>query len=372
MSSSTAPKLLQNRAIHPGRHLADELEARELSSEDLASLVQRPVRHVDRVLRGRERITGPFADALETALDIDSTLWRNLQASYEEALQRLGADPSMCADIELLHTIPWRDFQKQGWIADLGTKIERVGELRTLYDVDALTEIETGRLAVAFRITEKTAVDPWALAAWLQQGEWQAIDTRVSGDSVLAERFDRDLFLAGVDKIRGMTCDAEPWPEMRSLCAAAGVHLEFVPHVRKSGANGATRWLEDGRPLIQLSLLRKRADIFWFTFFHEAAHVLKMDRADVFVHGDELDRSGQAEQNADEFAADTLIPPESWASFIGAGRISAARIQGFAEQVGIHPGIVVGRLHHEKRVLRNRHNDLRVNLDHDMFSASFA
>ena len=368
MSSSTAPKLLQNRAIHPGRHLADELEARELSSEDLASLVQRPVRHVDRVLRGRERITGPFADALETALDIDSTLWRNLQASYEEALQRLGADPSMCADIELLHTIPWRDFQKQGWIADLGTKIERVGELRTLYDVDALTEIETGRLAVAFRITEKTAVDPWALAAWLQQGEWQAIDTRVSGDSVLAERFDRDLFLAGVDKIRGMTCDAEPWPEMRSLCAAAGVHLEFVPHVRKSGANGATRWLEDGRPLIQISLFRIWADIFWFTFFHEAAHALQMNRDEVLIQGDELDRSSHAEQAADGFAADFLIPPESWLTFILGGPFNVPRIETFARQVGIHTGIIVGRLQNDDLISRSWHNDLRARLDAAAFT----
>ena len=368
MSSSSADKLLQNRAIHPGRHLADELDARGLSSDDLAGLLRRPEKSVKSVLRGRAPITKPLAATLERALGIEATFWRNLQASYDEALKRLGADPLMSADIELLDTIPWRDFQKQGWIADRGTKIERVGELRTLYDVDALTEIETGRLAVAFRITEKTAVDPWALAAWLQQGEWQAIDTRVSGDSVLAERFDRDLFLAGVDKIRGMTCDAEPWPEMRSLCAAAGVHLEFVPHVRKSGANGATRWLEDGRPLIQISLFRIWADIFWFTFFHEAAHALQMNRDEVLIQGDELDRSSHAEQEADGFAADFLIPPESWRTFILGHPFTVPRIEAFARQVGIHTGIVVGRLQNDELILRSWHNDLRARLDAAAFT----
>ena len=362
--------LRQNRAIHPGRHLVDELDARGLSSDDLAGLLRRPEKSVKSVLRGRAPITKPLAAKLERALGIEATFWRNLQASYDEALRRLGADPLMSADIELLDTIPWRTFQKQGWIEDRGTAVERVGELRTLYDVDALSDIENSQHAAAFRITKKTRFDPWALAAWLQQGEWQAIERRVTGDSELADTFDQHRFAANVRRIRGLTRDAPFWPAMRSLCGDAGVHLELVPHVPKSGANGVTRWLDDGRPLIQLSLFRGVADTFWFTFFHEAAHVLAEHRKDACINLDRVPLEDDVERDADRFARDILIPLGEWQTFCDRGRPSRADIVRFADDVGVHPGIVVGRLQHEKLILHSFHNDLRAKLDYDGFAAN--
>lgn len=370
MSSSSGPQLSRNRAIHPGRLLADELEARCLSSDDLAQLVHPSTKHIDRVLRGRAGISRRFAADLEQVLGIPSPLWQRLQADYDETLTRLAAEPEMHHDIELLNEIPWREFVKQGWIEDRGTDVEQVGELRTHYGVDTLDAVRRDQLAVAFRITANTNVDPWALAAWLQQGEWQAIESRLTENSALALGFEPSLFAENLRRIRMLVGEASFWTETRSLCASAGVHLEYVPHIRNSGANGLTRWLDDGRPLIQVSLLRKRADIFWFSFFHEAAHVLKNDRNKLFIHGENLDRSSPAERAADEFAADLLIPRESWLAFIERGDFGGAAITEFADGVGIHPGIIVGRLQHEKKIPRNQHNDLRVSLDPSVFAAS--
>ena len=369
MSNSSVPQLLQNRAIHPGRHLADELEARSLSPEELAELVHPSPGHIKRVLRGRARISGRFAADLEQALGIPAHIWCRLQEFYDETLARLAADPDVRRDIELLDKIPWREFIKRGWIRDLGTDVERVGELRTLYDADTLRDVKRSELAVAFRITARTSVDPWALAAWLQQGEWQAIERRLAEHSNLAETFEPALFEKNLRRIRRLTDSKAFWPEIRSLCAQAGVHLEYVPHIPRSGANGLTRWLDDGRPLIQLSLLRKRADIFWFTFFHEAAHVLEQDSGTVFIHGEELDRTSAADRAADRFAADALIPPHDWRAFLSEEQITADSITDFADRVGIHPGIVVGRLQHEKKIPRSAHNDLRTSLDPNIFTA---
>ncbi len=369
MSNSSVPQLLQNRAIHPGRHLADELEARSLSPEELAELVSPSPEHIKRVLRGRANISGRFADELEQALGIPAHIWCRLQGFYDETLARLAADPDIRRDIEMLDKIPWREFIKQGWIRDLGTDVERVGELRTLYDVDTLRDAKRSQLAVAFRITARTTVDPWALAAWLQQGEWQAIEHRLAEHSNLAETFKPALFAKNIRRIRRLTDHQAFWPEMRSLCAQAGVHLEYVPHIPKSGANGLTRWLDDGRPLIQISLLRKRADIFWFTFFHEAAHVLEGYRSEAIINLDGMPRESEAERAADQFAADALIPPEHWREFIENSPATARAITGFADRIGIHPGIVVGRLQHEKKIPRSAHNDLRISLDPNIFTA---
>ena len=372
MSNSSAPQLLQNRAIHPGRHLADELEARSLSPEELAELVRPSPGHIKRVLRGRARISERFAADLEQVLGIPAHIWCRLQEFYDEALARLAADSDIRRDVELLDKIPWREFIKRGWIRDLGTDVERVGELRTLYDANTLRDVKRSELAVAFRITARTSVDPWALAAWLQQGEWQAIERRLAEHSNLAETFEPALFEKNLRRIRRLTDSEAFWPEIRSLCAQAGVHLEYVPHIPRSGANGLTRWLDDGRPLIQLSLLRKRADIFWFTFFHEAAHVLDGYRAEAAINLDGVRRADPAERAADQFAANLLIPPDHWREFTGNSPITATAITSFADRVGIHPGIVVGRLQHEKKISRSAHNDLRISQDPNIFTADSA
>jgi hypothetical protein len=51
----------------------------------------------------------------------------------------------------------------------------------------------------------------------------------------------------------------------------------FVPELPRTGTWGATRWLGD-RAAIQLSLRYKSNDHLWFTFFHEAGHILKHGR----------------------------------------------------------------------------------------------
>ncbi len=371
MTSASESGILPRQAIHPGRYVVDELDDRGWSSEDLASRIGRSSKSVERVLRGRAPITKPLADDLESELGLPAAVMRRLQESYEETLSRLLAEPEMRADIELVkeRNIPWREFVKRGWMRNLGTEVERVGELRVLYDVETLSEVETGRHEAAFRITQKTKFDPWALAAWLQQGEWQVIERRWDTQTKQSSTFDPMLFGQNLGRIRELTSEPGFWKQMQLLCAAAGVHLELVPHVPKSGANGVTRWMEDGRPLIQLSLFRGWADVFWFTFFHEAAHALREHRRNIYINLDRVPREDDAEREADDFARDFLISPKDWEPFWHHKTCSRVNINRLADDVGVHPGIVVGRLQHDRLIPYSAHNDLRTKLEYSTFAA---
>ena len=367
MAEPTYEPLVRNRAIHPGRHLADQLEALNLTAEQLAAKADLPVSSVNQVLRGVASIDKQIGLQLEQALGTPAHFWLKLQSSYNDDYERLAADPRVQADIELLDRIPWRKFLKAGWIEERGTDVERVGELHTLYDVDSLSDVQRGQLGVAFRITQNAKTDSWALAAWLQQGEWQAIHSRLWTDLPLADTFDPDLFRLKLSEIRGLTRETRFWPLVRGLCAVAGVQLEFVPHVPKSGANGATRWLEDRHPLIQLSILRTWADMFWFSFFHEAAHVLDGPNEDLIIDLDKVNRDSPAERAADEFAANMLISPVSWRSFTVGHPFSGVSVKRFAREIGVHSGIVVGRLQHEQLISNSSLNNLRQRLDEEDF-----
>ncbi len=70
---------------------------------------------------------------------------------------------------------------------------------------------------------------------------------------------------------------------MTAGCAAVGVAVVLVPELPGTRVSGATRWLTPGKALIQLSLRYKSDDQLWFTFFHEAAHVLLHGKRDLFI-----------------------------------------------------------------------------------------
>ena len=140
-------------------------------------------------------------------------------------------------------------------------------------------------------------------------------------------------------------------PRAIDLCRAAGVALIFVPEVPGTRAHGATRWLTPSKAILQLSLRGKTDDFLWFTFFHETAHILKHGKRDIFIEapdGTTDQETRRKEHEADTFASDFLIPKHALNEFRQQSRFNTHTIQRFATQLGIAPGIVVGRLQHEK------------------------
>ena len=144
---------------------------------------------------------------------------------------------------------------------------------------------------------------------------------------------------------------------MEVKCAAVGVAIVFVPELPRLRIFGAARWLSPDKALIQLSLYYKKHDQLWFSFFHEAAHVLLHGRRDIFVDLHEMDTDKQ-ETEANRFASDYLIPSDAYAQFVAREDFSRAAVIHFATRVEIAPGIVVGRLQHDKFIGFNQLNDL--------------
>ena len=149
---------------------------------------------------------------------------------------------------------------------------------------------------------------------------------------------------------------------VRRVLAQAGVAVIFVPEIPGTRTCGATRWLTPTKAMIMLSLRYKTDDHLWFTFFHEAAHILLHGKREVFLEDDdEVSEDVRAkEEEADRFASDFLIPPEAFRRFHPRGaHISHEDIIEFAQQLGIAPGIVVGRLQHDGIVPPQNFNQLK-------------
>jgi antitoxin HigA-1 len=70
-------------AIHPGEHLAEELEALDMSAAELARKIDVPTNRVTQILNGTRGITGDTALRLAHFFGTSAQFWLNLQSLYE-------------------------------------------------------------------------------------------------------------------------------------------------------------------------------------------------------------------------------------------------------------------------------------------------
>ena len=70
-------------AIHPGEHLAEELQTLNMSAAELARKLAVPTNRVSQILRGQRAITGDTALRLAHFFGTSAEFWLNLQSLYE-------------------------------------------------------------------------------------------------------------------------------------------------------------------------------------------------------------------------------------------------------------------------------------------------
>ena len=70
-------------AVHPGEHLAEELEALGMSAAELARKLDVPTNRVTQILNGTRSITGDSALRLGHFFGTSAQFWLNLQSLYE-------------------------------------------------------------------------------------------------------------------------------------------------------------------------------------------------------------------------------------------------------------------------------------------------
>ena len=70
-------------AIHPGEHLAEELEALDMSAAELARRIGVPTNRVTQILNGTRAVTGDTALRLAHFFGTSAQFWLNLQNLYD-------------------------------------------------------------------------------------------------------------------------------------------------------------------------------------------------------------------------------------------------------------------------------------------------
>lgn len=343
----------------PGETLIEVLEERGMSQAELAERTGRPKKTISEIINGKAAITPETALQLERVLNIPASFWNNRERRYQEFLAGQEEQERLEKQVAWLDQIPVKAMIKSGWIRHFTDKVEQMRDVLNFFAVASPEQWESRwcRNHVYFRKSQAFQSDSGAIAAWLRRGEIEAAD-------IPCAIYDANKFKEALLQIRSLTVESPEifQPEVVRLCAEAGVAVVFVPQLPKTRASGATHWLNSDKALIQLSLRYKTNDHLWFAFFHEAGHILLHGKRDFFLEGKSVGsiEDQDKEQEANKFAEDILIPPTKLKKFLESGQqCSKASIEKFAAEIGIAPGIIVGRLQHDGILLLSHYNDLK-------------
>jgi len=83
--------------VHPGEHLAEELEALDMSAAELARKLGVPTNRVTQILNGTRSVTGDTALRLAHFFGTSAQFWLNLQNLYDLRLAQKKAGKSVKA-----------------------------------------------------------------------------------------------------------------------------------------------------------------------------------------------------------------------------------------------------------------------------------
>ncbi len=342
----------------PGATLEEALKERGMSQAELAERTGRPKKTINEIVKGLAAITPETAIQFERVLGIPAPFWNARQQHYEESIAKAQSERKLLGCVDWQKNFPVSQMVRLGWLPQEHSRIEKLESLLRFFRIGSPDEWEktlvAPRMGTAFRESKAFQTNRFALSAWLRRGEIEA-------SAMNCNPFDRQAFEGSLKHARGMVRSLTEGfdDDIVRLCAKAGVAVVFVPLIKGVHAWGATRWLPGERAMILLSLRGKYEDIFWFSFFHEAAHLLLHGKKNVFVEENGGERDG-AELEADAFARDFLIQPSIWKTFIEANpSFPPSNVKAFALAERVSPAIVVGRLQHEGRIERSHLNELR-------------
>ncbi len=337
-------------AIPPGETIKENMRFLGMTQKELATRLEMTPKHLSNIVNGNDPITYETALKLETVLGPAAQFWMNLETNYQLHKSRLKKDEEFRNDLEMLKKIPYKQMSDFGWIEKTQDRFRRVKNLREFFGVVSLKTIEASVNAMFRKQKPIKDISDIAVLAWLRKAE-------VEGISVEVGKFSQRKLKSLIPKFRELTMN-EPenfYPEIKQLCAECGVALVIVESLPKSYICGATIWRKN-KAILALSVRGKRADIFWFTFFHELAHIINHSQKVSHVSYE----NDSQEDDADKIACDYLIPNEQYERFKEEyDYTDKKQIIHYAHDIGIAPCILVGRLLHEELLKYQFYSDLR-------------
>ena len=346
-------------AFHPGYYIAEIIEDMEISQAEFATRMGTTPKTLSQLINGQANISNDLAKKLSAMMGTSVEVWQNLQNTYDQKQIEIQQAKEFDEQSEIVKQIDYKyfvDVVGLPAVKDIREKVAnlckffKVADLRIMMQPDFLVNFRSG----SSNTTEKNIINS---RAWIQTAMNIA-------KGIETKPFNAEKLKSYLPKLRSLTIQK---PEvfmlrMNEIFAECGVAFVLLPHLKNSGVNGAVKWVSEDRVVLAMNNRGLDADKFWFSLFHEIRHVFQQKIKTVFISSSLEEMMGinnNLEADADKFATNFLIPPDDYRRFAPSKYTSDDEIVAFANSIGIHPGIVAGRLQHDKVIAPNRCSKLK-------------
>lgn len=333
-------------AFHPGYYINDIINDMEITQKEFAKRIGTTPKTISKLVNGEINLSKDMAMNLSIMFGGSADVWLGLQKKYEEKIVEIQKQKKLDSQKEIMKQLDYNFFVKIGVVEKVKSITDKinqlcqylkVSDLNVLSERDFLANFKTG----ISNVQEKNII---CANAWLQT----AINI-AQNDNV--KKYDENELISNISRIRGMTVQKpeEFMPVLKDIFRQSGISFVLLPQLKNSGINGVVKWINSDKVLLAINDRRHYADTFWFALFHEIKHILQKNTQTTLIsfNFNNKDLYQQLEDEADEFAMNTLIPADEYNDFVWKGNFDINNIEHFANQININKGVVIGRLQHD-------------------------
>lgn len=354
--ATNAKPIIPAIATHPGSVLKKELKARGIKQKDFAEAIGMPAPNLSELIKGKRNVTESIAIKLEEALGIPFQNWMNLQNRYHyvkkcheelDAVERSAESEERSLQSRLNMPVLYKFYNIAS--SRISDRLDALKE-RLKIDLNGLHSLEANTNGY-FKRSERLRIDEINMRTWLLLAWSEAIKTQIT------EVYSPEKGLEAANKIAesanaGMlTTDV-----LKDTLNKNGIIYIQVPKLEAAPID-AYSMMTGSNPAIVVTYRHNDLDKLVFDVLHEIGHIIHHITKGISYISVENDYSSQSkeEKEADQFANDTLIPPQKWLQLMSAKSNSLSpqvvvhTIAREAKKNGISASIAVARYKHETR-----------------------
>lgn len=340
---------------HPGKKIEQLLKEAGMTRKELATRTSVTEKHINTLISGERNITVSFAKKLAYIFHVCETnpndprentkYWQSLQNDYDifkiQEMEKNNVTPDEMSVLEhLTDVIPY--MNKAKFLPENINNVDKILALRNLFkisDLSLIPKLPSKGAAFRTQLATNVKIDKFVLFSW------QALCELTTNTKSVESKLDIDLLKSKLNDIKKLMFDNlnEGFQKLQKLFAQCGIAFNVVKHFRGAPVQGFIKQIDNNKLILCLTIRGGRADTFWFTLFHEIAHILNRDYESKFVDFDASDN--EIELHADKWARDFLLPPETYREITSLNRKPTwNEISALSDRAGIQPYIVLGRL----------------------------
>ena len=336
-------------AFHPGQYVSELIEDYNVTQKEFAERLGVSAKTVSKLVNAEESISKETAHKLAKLSGISMQTWLNLQNAYDVKVAEIAEERELeeGSEKEICELIDFKYFKEEGYVPDKRYSLkEKIVELRKILGVASLENLTSFNHLVSYRNTRE-----FTTKSIVNSNIMLELASKKARD-ITTIKLNRRKLERSLPVLRKLTRqDPEVFPQcLYDILLDCGVVLVGLPALPNANLNGATKKFSNGSALLLLTDRNKASDIFWFSLGNDFSS--DEGNSETYL---------RSEEQADQFAKDFLIRPEDYQNFVEKGNFDKTDIIHFAEEIDIHPSVVLGRLQNDGILGFDRFRELKEN-----------